>query len=199
MQRTQQMIDKASKGAKGPHGGGKVPESSIATYKKALTFLQNKIDIREGLWTDLDVPVVQELGLLSAKPIIYLVNMGKEDFLNGTQANGWIDKVNAWVNTHSPGSKVIFFSGEWESEVQIMDEGPERENFLKESKKESMMPTIITSGYEVLGLIKYFTTGEEEVRAWTIKKGSLAPQAGNCIEQSMDECMNVIVINNFHQ
>jgi len=149
-----------------------------------LACLEEKTDIRNGNWNSLDIEFLNELQLLTAKPIVYLVNMSKENF--ETQKNKWLKDIIDWVKKRSPGAAVIPFSAAFESEVSKMDEQKKKE-FLAEKKVPSMLSKIITTGYSTLDLVHFFTCGEDEVRAWTVKRSCLAPQAAGVIHTDFEK------------
>lgn len=123
---------------------------------------------------------MNEQQFLSAKPVVYLVNIGNDEY--AVQKNKYLAKINEWVKTNDPYAKIIPFSATFEAAVCAFgDDEVARKAFLEEKKVKSMMPKIITTGYTALDLIQYFTVGEVEVRAWTVKKGTTAPQAAGVI------------------
>jgi len=91
-------------------------------------------------------------------------------------------QINEWVKSRDPYGKIIPFSASFEATVCAFgDDDTARKEFLADKKVKSMIPKIITTGYSSLDLIQYFTVGEVEVRAWTVKKGTLAPGAAGVI------------------
>jgi obg-like ATPase 1 len=189
--------------------------AQVAAYKKALDLLEAGRDVREGLWTEMEADALTELALLSAKPIVYLLNASADDFLSGKCE--WYKPVREWVAKRSPGAPSLIFSGDWEADLMLM-EGEERAGYIADSvaetpraadaeplmvaestsyvqaaayadaaKTHSMLPAIITSGYSALNLQQYFTVGEVEVRAWTIKKDTLAPGAAGVIHSDFEK------------
>ena len=93
-----------------------------------------------------------------------------------------LGKIKEWVTKRDPQSKVIPFSVVYEAKLAALgdDEGA-KAALVAEKKVPSQMPKIITTGYHALDLIHFFTAGEDEVRGWTIKRGTLAPAAAGVI------------------
>jgi GTP-binding protein YchF len=117
--------------------------------------------------------LLKELNLLTAKPIIYLFNVNEETLTN-PQKQEELKKLVAPNN-------VLFVNAKLEDELRSLDE-PDRSEMLKEyGVTESGLIKLIHAAYETLGLQSYLTAGEKEVRAWTIKKDSTAPQAAGVI------------------
>jgi GTP-binding protein YchF len=122
---------------------------------------------------DIDPEAVADLQLLTAKKFIYVFNIDENDLGNDN-----IKKNLAELVKPNPS---VFLSAE--TEAQLMDLPTSEANELLQSlgQKESGLNTLIRLGYETLGFISYFTSGVQESRAWTIKKGTLAPQAAGVI------------------
>jgi GTP-binding protein YchF len=136
--------------------------------------LANTVDFNEK-----EIEKVRQLGLLSMKPFIYGLNK-RSGSKNLDESNPEIFKeLTDYIE--SMGSRYVLIDAKIEHE--LMDfEGEEKEMFRKElGGDDDGINSLITEGYKLLGLDTYFTTGEDETRAWTIKKGSTAPIAGMAI------------------
>jgi GTP-binding protein YchF len=117
--------------------------------------------------------LLSDLQLLTAKPIIYLFNVDEATLSNPS-------KQQELAKIVSP-NQALFVNAKLEDELRSLDE-PERSEMLKEyGVKESGLIQLIHAAYQTLGLQSYLTAGEKEVRAWTIKQGSTAPQAAGVI------------------
>lgn len=144
------------------------------TLGKAKTCLEAGTDIREYSWSNDDIDTLNHLQLLTAKPIIYLINVSKKDYIG--KSNKYIGDIVKYVSERSPGAPIIPFSVTFESELLDMSE--EEVNALE---TKSAMPKVTLTGYKALSLIHYFTAGPGEVRGWTIKQGTNAPGAAGVI------------------
>jgi GTP-binding protein YchF len=122
---------------------------------------------------DLTLEHMQDLHLLTAKPVIYLFNLNEA----GLQDDAHKQKLAELV---APAPS-LFICAQLESELRGLDESDAAEMLESYGQKESGLVQLIHSAYDVLGLQSYLTAGEQEVRAWTIKKGSTAPQAAGAI------------------
>ncbi|MBM7541349.1 redox-regulated ATPase YchF [Amphibacillus cookii] len=126
---------------------------------------------------------VKGLHLLTQKPILYVANVG-EDELTEADQNPFVKKVQAFADQEH--ANVIMISAKVESEIAELD-GEEKEMFLEElGIPESGLDQLIKATYQLLGLATYFTAGEQEVRAWTFRKGMKAPQAAGIIHTDFE-------------
>lgn len=116
---------------------------------------------------------LKDLNLLSIKPTIYIFNVSEED-LNSDQKKQELESLV------SP-NKAIFVNAKLEEELSELDEQSAKELLQEYGQNESGLQKVIASAFDILGLQSYLTAGPKEVRAWTIKKGSTAPQAAGVI------------------
>lgn len=119
--------------------------------------------------------MLRGFNLLSQKPIIYVLNVSEDDYINDLKDNKYVDKLKAFAETE--GSEIVPISVKIEEEMSELDD-EERKAFLEDMGiKESGLDKLIKKSYELLGLMSFLTTGEDETRAWTIKKGTKAVDA----------------------
>lgn len=132
------------------------------------------------LWsTELDLTDLQDLQLLTAKPIIYLFNLDEKDIGN-------IDIQNKLTELVTP-SSTIFVCAKLENELSELEDEDRKELLETYGLDKSGLEKLIQKSYETLGLQSYLTAGEKEVRAWTIKQGSTAPQAAGEIHSDFEK------------
>ena len=126
----------------------------------------------------------KELGLLSAKPVIYACNVGEDDLMEGIENNKYVPLVAA--RAKEEGARYIPICAK--TEEDIADYSPEeKKEFLAEMGIEaSGLDNLITASYDLLGLISFLTDGKKECRAWTIRKGTKAPQAAGKIHSDFE-------------
>jgi obg-like ATPase 1 len=158
-------------------------EEILCVEKVFKTLTEDNKDVRKVDWSNKEVDVVNGLQLLTAKPVIYLVNLSERDYIR--KKNKWLPKIKAWIDENNPGDSLIPFSVALEERLVTMSE----EEKIEEAEKLGMgkinpsaLGKITTAGYASLDLIRYFTCGPDEVRAWTIRKGLKAPQAAGVIQ-----------------
>jgi GTP-binding protein YchF len=132
--------------------------------------------------TDEEKKVVHGLHLLTMKPVLYVANVSEEDLLEAT--NPFVEKVRAFAKQDH--AEVIIICAKVESEIAEL-EGEEKQAFLEElGIEESGLDQLIRAAYHLLGLKTYFTAGEQEVRAWTFRTGTKAPQAAGIIHTDFE-------------
>ncbi|MEX0639348.1 MAG: redox-regulated ATPase YchF [Balneolaceae bacterium] len=125
---------------------------------------------------------LRELFLLSDKPVLYACNVGEEEVNSG---NSYVEEVREISSLH--GDAVVMFCAKIEAEIAEL-EPEEKQLFLDElGIDRSGLNRLIRAAYENLGLITYFTAGPKEVRAWTIRKGTLAPGAAGVIHTDFEK------------
>ncbi len=153
-----------------------------AVLEKLLALLEEGKPFSLESFTKDELPFVNNLHLLCAKPIIYAANVSEADLTAG--GNEYVDKVREYAKTHL--AQVVVVSAKIEAELAELTK-EEAQEFLEElSVDSSGMERMIRSTYELLGLLTYFTAGEKEVRAWTITEGTKAPQAAGVIHTDME-------------
>merc|ERR1719270_1454893 len=116
--------------------------------------------------------------------MIYLVNLSEKDFTR--KKNKWLPKIKEYVDKNDPGAMVIPFSGAFEAKLLEMGE-EEAKAYIEETKCTSSLDKIVVQGYKALQLQYFFTAGPDEVKAWTIQKGSKAPQAAGRIHTDFEK------------
>lgn len=127
--------------------------------------------------------LVRDLHLLTMKPVLYAANVSESEAANA-DGNPYVQKVREFAAAE--GSEVVPISAKVESEIAEL-EGEDKELFLEElGLTESGLDRLIRAAYKLLGLYTYFTAGVQEVRAWTIRKGTKAPQAAAVIHTDFE-------------
>lgn len=132
--------------------------------------------------------------LLTAKPVIYAANVSEDDYGNDGVNNPHVQAVRDYAKTE--GSEVYVVCAEIEQEISELDSEEDKKAFLEDlGLEQSGLDKLIKASYSLLGLISFLTTGEDETRAWTIKKGTLAPQAAGKIHTDFERgfiCAEVV-------
>lgn len=125
---------------------------------------------------------LQELNLLTAKPVLYCCNVSEDEVVDG---NEHVKTVQAYAAKEN--SEVVWLCASIEAEIAELDDEEEKSEFLESlGLEQSGLGILAQKGYDLLGLQTYFTAGEKEVRAWTIKKGFKAPQAAGVIHTDFE-------------
>ena len=146
-----------------------------------LTVIKNKLSEGKPLnQVEFDIdqrPILREYNFLTQKPILFVLNIDEKSIKNG---NHLTKKVIEYATKRK--SEYLSISASIESEISLIADATEKNDFLKSLEiNESSLSKLIKKGYKLLDLITFFTSGPEESRAWSIKKGSKAPQAGSKI------------------
>ncbi|KAH3826840.1 obg-like ATPase 1 [Dreissena polymorpha] len=131
-----------------------------------------------------EIEILNEHLFLTAKPVIYLVNLSVKDYIR--KKNKWLPKIKEWVDEREPGATVILFSAQYELDLMDLPSEEERAKYIQEQGAPSALEKIIINGYKALGLMYFFTSGKDEVKAWTIQKATKAPQAAGRIHSDME-------------
>lgn len=177
----ERRIDRAKKAVK----GDKKYLAEIDFLERLKNHLENGKSARAFDFTDDERELIKSTPLLSAKPVIYAANLSEDDFINNIETNENYLKVKALAEEEH--SAVLPICAQIEAEISDM-ESDEKAMFLGELGLEvSGLNRIIKEGYSLLGLISYLTAGKQEVRAWTITKGTKAPQAAGKIHTDFEK------------
>lgn len=173
-------IDRTAKAAK----GDKSLLTELEFLKRLKTELKNGVSARAVEADDDEKAILADIGLLSAKPVIYACNMSEDDFASNIENNERYKAVCEIAKAE--GAEVLPICAELEAEISSLSK-EEKEMFLSDAGIESGgLDMLIQRSYSLLGLISYLTAGEPEVRAWTIKKGTKAPQAAGKIHSDFE-------------
>ena len=171
--------------------GDKKYQAELDTLLKVKEALENETCVRLLDLTEEEKEALKEVALITAKPVIYATNVSEDDFIDGIENNEFVKKVEEIASKED--SLVLPISAKIESEIaelesQIAELGKEeKEMFLSELGIEKAgLDLLIQKSYDLLGLMSYLTAGQPEVRAWTINKGTKAPQAAGKIHSDFE-------------
>ena len=176
----ERRIDRTKKAMK----GDKSLATELALLERVKATLEEGLPARSIEYTDDEMAIMKEISLISMKPVIYAANVAEDDFSKGIENNEFVNRVKELAAKE--GSQVMPVSAKIEEEISQLD-GDEKAMFLEElNMSESGLDRLIKASYTLLGLISYLTAGEPEVRAWTITKGTKAPQAAGKIHTDFE-------------
>jgi GTP-binding protein YchF len=133
--------------------------------------------------TEEEKPLLNILQLLSSKPVLYVCNVNEEDFAKG--GNKWVEQVKEYAKTE--GNNATMISAAIEAEISTLSPEEQTEFLATLGVTEKGMDRLIHESYALLNLATYFTAGKKEVRAWTIRKGTKAPQAAAVIHTDFEK------------
>ncbi|CAM3681305.1 redox-regulated ATPase YchF [Mucilaginibacter galii] len=176
----EKKLQKVEKAAKTGDKEAKKAFDVLTAYREHL--LSGK-SARTAQVAEEDQEYIEDLWLLTAKPVMYVCNVGESDVNTG---NAYVEKVREAVKEEN--AEVLIISAQIESEIAQMDTYEERQMFLDDlGLEQSGVTKLIKAAYRLLNLATYFTAGVQEVRAWTINEGFTAPQAAGVIHTDFEK------------
>lgn len=178
LETVEKRIDRASKLIK----GDKKYQLEFDTWKKVRDALQNGKPARSLEYTDEELEIVRDGFLLTMKPILYVTNVSEDQLLDENDAN--VNSVKEYAKQDK--AEVIKLCVKIEEELSSLDGNDKKEMLEALGLEESGLDKVIKASYDLLGLMSFLTAGEPEVRAWTIKKGTKAPQAAGKIHSDIE-------------
>ncbi|MGE5473614.1 MAG: redox-regulated ATPase YchF [Ignavibacteriales bacterium] len=181
METLERRIDRTKKAMK---SGDKKFLAELETLEKVKTTLESGKSVRTMSMNDEEKEIVESVFLLTSKPVLYVANISEDDVAKPEQ-NQHYNKLLDFAKQE--GSEVISICANIEEEIASLDED-DRKAFLEDlGLSQSGLDKLIQAGYKLLGLISYLTAGTPEVRAWTITKGTKAPQAAGKIHSDFEK------------
>ena len=165
----ERRLEKTRKTAR---AGDKEAQLEVVVLERVLAELNAGRGAREAGETNDAIRFLRQLGLLTAKPILYAANVNEDDLAAG--GGKWLDRLRAAVQSHHEEAEIVPFSAKFEAELAELA-GEERGEYLASAGvREPGLDRLIHAGYHLLGLQTFFTVGENEVRAWTMHRGGTA-------------------------
>ncbi len=162
--------------------GDKKAFAEAALVRRLQEKLGRGEPVRRDAYGEEDAALLRTFNLLSSKPVLYVANVA-EDMID--RPNPSVDAVRRIADLE--GARVVAISGKVEGEIAALPKEERKEYLAGMGLKESGLDRLIRAGYDLLGLITYFTAGEKEVRAWTISRGTRAPQAAGKIHTDFEK------------
>jgi GTP-binding protein YchF len=173
-------LDRARKQSK---GGDPLERLAVTVCEKLAAHLDQGKPARSFALEEKERDIVRDLSLLTAKPVFYVANVDETSLAN-LESNKYFVALRA--HAESEGARVVPICAALEAQIAEL-EPSDRPDFLASAGlSEPGLNAVIRSGYELLGLITFLTAGKQEVRAWTVRKGSTAPQAAGVIHTDFE-------------
>lgn len=181
MEMIERRIDKTKKMLK---SGDKKFQNELELLERIYKDLESGQSVRAMDFSPEEAEIVKGIFLLTAKPVIYAANLS-EDALTTPDNNKYLAELRQFAAAE--GSQVLVICAKIEEEIAQLDDA-EKADFLEAlGLSESGLDRLVKTGYDLLGLISYLTAGKQEVRAWTIEKGTKAPQAAGKIHSDFEK------------
>jgi len=180
LETVQKRVEKAKKVAK---SGDKDAKKQVELFEKVAATLDQGKSVRTIDFSKDEQLLVNELNLITSKPVMYVCNVDEAALKGG---NDYVKKIKEIAKEENAG--VIMVSAQLEADIAELDDYEERQLFLEDAGlSEPGVNKLIREAYSLLNLSTYFTAGEKEVRAWTIKVGMTAPQAAGVIHTDFEK------------
>lgn len=179
-----EIVERRIERAKKILKGDKSAQKEIDLLEKILALLNEGKKANAAEYTKDELELLKDVPLLSAKPVIYVANVNEDTIGKDLSQNEYYMKLKDIADAEKSG--IISICAELEEEIASLEEG-EKHEFLKElGIEQSGLDNLVSACYDLLGLISFLTAGSDEVRAWTIKKGTKAPQAAGKIHTDFE-------------
>ncbi len=180
LETAEKRMDRLKKAAK---GGDKEAVRNVEIGMKIYEHLEKGEPARSLEMEDDELDIYMDMQLLTAKPILYVCNVDEDSVHEG---NKHVDAFKAAI-ANEP-AEVILVSAQIEADIAELDTKEERQEFLEDmGLNEPGVNRVILASYKLLNLITYFTAGEKEVRAWTVRNGAKAPEAAGVIHTDFEK------------
>eukprot|EP00920_Eleutheroschizon_duboscqi_P019079 GHVT01045232.1.p1 GENE.GHVT01045232.1~~GHVT01045232.1.p1 ORF type:complete len:245 (+),score=49.30 GHVT01045232.1:586-1320(+) len=185
IERCQKEVDELAKLLARGQAKDKAKKATFDVLSHVLNWIkEEKKWISHGVWKAAEVEVLNEFQFLTAKPMVYLVNLSAKDFIR--QKNKFLAGIKQWVTANHPGT-IIPYSAEFEMKLADLPTEVERLAYIKEAGAvQSQLSRIINTGYSSLHLLHFFTCGEDEVKCWTVREATKAPAAAGTIHTDFE-------------
>jgi len=178
-------LDKAARSAR---GGDADSKHRVDVLSRAQGFLENEQPVREGTWDEHDQRVLKSYGLMTAKPVLYVANVGEDDLSGASESSRAVAGA---------GSTSVALCGRLESEIAELDAADRSDMLASMGLAEPAVAALARTVNELLGLSTFYTAGDKEIRSWSVPQGVMAPQAAGTIHSDIErgfiraECYHV--------
>ena len=172
------VLNKQSRKAK---SGDKDARAALGVLERVHAHLSDGYPVRTMSFTSDEQRIVRDLFLLTSKPTMYIANVS-EDALEG---NDLVDEIRELA--YNEGAEVVVISGALEAELVALNAEDRGEMLAEYGLEEPGLDLVVHAAYALLGLLTFFTAGDKQVRAWTVRRGATAPQAAGVIHTDFEK------------
>lgn len=162
--------------------GDKEAKAGIEILNKVKAHLEELNNVRDLELDEKESKILDDMFLLTVKPVLYVCNV---DEGSATEGNAYVEKVKEKLSGYN--TEILVIAGKLEAEIAELEDEADRKEFLEDSGlSEPGVNKLVRSAYSLLNLQSFFTVGPKEIRAWTIRKGMVAPQAAGVIHSDLE-------------
>lgn len=162
--------------------GDKEAKSGLEILNKVKAHLEDLNNVRDLNLDEKESKILDDMFLLTVKPVMYVCNVDED---SATSGNAFVEQVKEKLSGQN--TEILIIAGKLEAEIAELEDEADRLEFLKDSGlEEPGVNKLVRSAYSLLNLQSFFTVGPKEIRAWTIRKGMLAPQAAGVIHSDLE-------------
>ncbi|HCW05628.1 MAG TPA: redox-regulated ATPase YchF [Clostridium sp.] len=164
--------------------GDKQAKAELDLQERIKAHLEASKPVRTLEVNEDESEIIKGYFLLTSKPVLYVANISEDDLMSGNLENEFVKKIKEFASNEK--SEVIVVCAKLEEELSTLDEEEKKELLADYGLEETGLDKLISSRYKLLGLMSFLTAGVQEVRAWTIKVGTKAPQAAGKIHSDIE-------------
>ncbi|MVX65958.1 redox-regulated ATPase YchF [Clostridium chromiireducens] len=164
--------------------GDKTAKFEYGVMERVKEQLEANKPVRTLEVTEEEDEFIKGLFLITSKPVLYACNISEDDVMEGNFDNDYVKKVKEYASTEN--SEVMVISAKIEEELSGLEDEEKAEMLSEYGLDESGLDKMVETSYRLLGLMSYLTAGVQEVRAWTIRRGTKAPQAAGKIHSDIE-------------
>eukprot|EP00657_Telonema_sp_P-1_P005107 TRINITY_DN22250_c0_g1_i1.p1 TRINITY_DN22250_c0_g1~~TRINITY_DN22250_c0_g1_i1.p1 ORF type:complete len:263 (+),score=90.48 TRINITY_DN22250_c0_g1_i1:207-995(+) len=184
----------------------KEAKENYLAFCKIKEWIEEGKELRFGNWSSREIDMINAAQYLTAKPVVYLVNLSEKAYCQ--KKNKFLQPLMEWIQNESGGEPMLPYSGKFEASIAACESPEAKQAYIDNCKKKygveklkSAMERIIVAGYKCLHLHHFFTTGPDEVKCWTIRERTKAPQAAGTIHGDFEKHFikaEVMAYNDLH-
>ena len=164
--------------------GDKTAKFEYGVMERVKEQLEANKPVRTLEVTEEENDFIKGLFLITSKPVLYACNISEDDVMEGNLDNDYVKKVKEYASAEN--SEVMVISAKIEEELSGLEDEEKAEMLSEYGLDESGLDKMVETSYRLLGLMSYLTAGVQEVRAWTIRRGTKAPQAAGKIHSDIE-------------
>ncbi|MGM9977244.1 MAG: redox-regulated ATPase YchF [Clostridium sp.] len=164
--------------------GDKTAKFEYGVMERMKEHLENNLPIRTLETNEDEDAFIKTLFMITSKPVLYACNVSEDDIMSGNTNNEYVQKVKEYAEKENSGVMVV--CAKLEEDLSGLEDEEKAEMLAEYGLEESGLDKLIQASYKLLGLMSFLTAGVQEVRAWTIKQGTKAPQAAGKIHSDIE-------------